>query len=313
MNPVDPTIENQVSLSNVNHEVPQIFEVNNEVPQDQPNMTSVTADASPSTDASPSAIGTKKLTYDVWNHFRRKKINGMDKAICNYCRIALTTNMWTASNQRKGFLALTAHFIDDNWTLQSRILRFAYVHSPHTSEVLANVIVKSMMDWNIDRNISTITIDNCSTNDSLINNVLHKLDHSTLMLGGSLFHMRCATHILNLVVQDSLDVIAPSLEMDEECLSQDMDLSGLLLLYLSPGDAEGIIKLASLAKEQGNNNIAFLCLLMLTDYIVGVAETLRGLRWCLGLKVETVTAQSATVGTTAVVLVVAATNRHCSV
>ncbi|KAG6508584.1 hypothetical protein ZIOFF_033958 [Zingiber officinale] len=235
MNPVDPTVENEVPLSNVNHEVPQISEVNNEVPQDQPNMTSVAVDASLSTDASPSAIGTRKLTSNVWNHFRRKKVNGMDKAICNYCekplsgnrkhgtthlrRIALTTDMWTASNQRKGFLALIAHFIDDNWTLQSRILRFAYVRSPHTSEVLANVIVKSMMDWNIDRNISTITVDNCSTNDSLINNVLHKLDHSTLMLGGTLFHMRCAAHILNLVVQDDLDVIAPSVEKIRESVA----------------------------------------------------------------------------------------------
>ncbi|WJX14384.1 hypothetical protein P8452_04658 [Trifolium repens] len=42
-----------------------------------------------------------------------------------------------------------------------------------------------------------------------------------------------------------------------------MDLSGLLLLYSSLGDAEGISKLATLAEEQGKNNIAFLCLFML--------------------------------------------------
>ena len=41
------------------------------------------------------------------------------------------------------------------------------------------------------------------------------------------------------------------------------DLSGLLLLYSSLGDAEGMSKLASLAKEQGKNNVAFLCLFML--------------------------------------------------
>lgn len=42
-----------------------------------------------------------------------------------------------------------------------------------------------------------------------------------------------------------------------------MDLSGLLLLYSSLGDAEGVSKLATLAKEQGKNNVAFLCLFML--------------------------------------------------
>ncbi|GJN29674.1 hypothetical protein PR202_gb17923 [Eleusine coracana subsp. coracana] len=53
------------------------------------------------------------------------------------------------------------------------------------------------------------------------------------------------------------------LEMAEECLLQAKDLSGLLLLYSSLGDAEGTKKLASLAKEHGKNNVAFLCLFML--------------------------------------------------
>lgn len=52
-------------------------------------------------------------------------------------------------------------------------------------------------------------------------------------------------------------------EMAEECLKHAMDLSGLLLLYSSIGDAEGISKLATLAKEQGKNNVAYLCLFML--------------------------------------------------
>lgn len=49
------------------------------------------------------------------------------------------------------------------------------------------------------------------------------------------------------------------LEMAEECMKHAMDLSGLLLLYSSFGDADGIRKLASLAKEKGKNNVAFLC------------------------------------------------------
>uniref|UniRef100_A0A3Q7J9P5 Coatomer subunit beta' n=1 Tax=Solanum lycopersicum TaxID=4081 RepID=A0A3Q7J9P5_SOLLC len=53
------------------------------------------------------------------------------------------------------------------------------------------------------------------------------------------------------------------LEMAEECLKHANDLSGLLLLYSSLGDAEGITLLASLAKEHGKNNVAFLCMFML--------------------------------------------------
>ncbi|PPE02530.1 hypothetical protein GOBAR_DD00424 [Gossypium barbadense] len=53
------------------------------------------------------------------------------------------------------------------------------------------------------------------------------------------------------------------LAMAEECMKHAIDLSGLLLLYSSLGDAEGISRLASLSKEQGKNNVVFLCLFML--------------------------------------------------
>ncbi|CAA7042741.1 unnamed protein product [Microthlaspi erraticum] len=49
----------------------------------------------------------------------------------------------------------------------------------------------------------------------------------------------------------------------EDCMKYAMDLSGLLLLYSSMGDAQGVSKLACLAKEEGKNNVAFLCLFLL--------------------------------------------------
>ncbi|KAJ6808352.1 coatomer subunit beta'-1-like isoform X2 [Iris pallida] len=62
-----------------------------------------------------------------------------------------------------------------------------------------------------------------------------------------------------------LAMSAGKLDMAEECLSHAMDLSGLLLLYSAIGDAEGIAKLAALAKDQGKNNVAFLCLFLLGE------------------------------------------------
>ncbi|XP_024979157.1 coatomer subunit beta'-1-like [Cynara cardunculus var. scolymus] len=60
-----------------------------------------------------------------------------------------------------------------------------------------------------------------------------------------------------------LAMSAGLLDMAEDCLKHANDLSGLLLLYSSLGDAEEIAKLASLAKENGKNNVAFACLFML--------------------------------------------------
>ncbi|CAH9088531.1 unnamed protein product [Cuscuta europaea] len=52
-------------------------------------------------------------------------------------------------------------------------------------------------------------------------------------------------------------------ELAEQCLKHANDLSGLLLLYSSLGDADGITELSSLSKENGKNNVSFLCLFLL--------------------------------------------------
>ena len=38
-------------------------------------------------------------------------------------RVAITTDLWTSSNQKKGYMVVTAHFIDNSCKLHSRILR----------------------------------------------------------------------------------------------------------------------------------------------------------------------------------------------
>ena len=57
------------------------------------------------------------------------------------------------------------------------------------------------MDVNLDRNLSTLTVNNCTTNDAMIERVLEKILPRNLILGCQLFHMRCCAHILNLIVK----------------------------------------------------------------------------------------------------------------
>ncbi|CAN1186850.1 Putative AC9 transposase [Linum perenne] len=41
---------------------------------------------------------------------------------CRKGRITITTNMWTTRNQMKGYMAVTAHYIDIGWCLRSQLL-----------------------------------------------------------------------------------------------------------------------------------------------------------------------------------------------
>ncbi|CAM6121486.1 unnamed protein product [Calypogeia fissa] len=60
-----------------------------------------------------------------------------------------------------------------------------------------------------------------------------------------------------------LAMSAGQIDVAKECLSHASDLSGLLLLYSALGDVKGLEELSATAKEQGKNNVAFLCLFLL--------------------------------------------------
>jgi hypothetical protein len=64
--------------------------------------------------------------------------------------------------------------------------------------------------------VSTITLDNCSTNDNLMDQMQDKMPLSSLMLNGKLMHMRCATHIINLIVKDGMSIMESGIQRVHE-------------------------------------------------------------------------------------------------
>ena len=78
--------------------------------------------------------------------------------------------------------------------------------------MLCDVLHEVLVEFHLERKISTITLDNCTTNDKAVEDLVDKLDSSSLMLGGKLLHMRCCAHILNLIVKDGLAVLGDGIE-----------------------------------------------------------------------------------------------------
>ena len=62
----------------------------------------------------------KKEIVDMYVCERVKYISVLEQA---QGRIAIITDIWTAENQIKAYMAITAHFIDNGWALQSILLR----------------------------------------------------------------------------------------------------------------------------------------------------------------------------------------------
>jgi len=82
------------------------------------------------------------------------------------------------------------------------------VPAPHTGDVIAEELYNTLMQWNLDEKLSTVTADNCTSNDKAMDQMVMKIGKAKLLLQGTMVHMRCCCHILNLIVKDGLDVPA---------------------------------------------------------------------------------------------------------
>ena len=87
-------------------------------------------------------------------------------------RVAIIIDMWTSNINKKGFMVISGHFIDDSWCIQSHIFRFVYVPVPHDKDVLCSAFVNCLFDWTLEQRISTTTIDNSTTNNATMRTLL---------------------------------------------------------------------------------------------------------------------------------------------
>ncbi|KAJ1693137.1 hypothetical protein LUZ63_009835 [Rhynchospora breviuscula] len=132
------------------------------------------------------AVSKKKLALAIVMHeseileiFKEKKEELYSLLGSLSCRLSATMDLWT-SRENKSYMCITVHFIDENWSIQKRILRKLF----------------------------SLTLDNDSANSSCAGDMISKLNrNAALYCGGKYFHVRCATHIINLVVQAGISEI----------------------------------------------------------------------------------------------------------
>ena len=68
-------------------------------------------------------ISRSTLKRDIMKMFYQDKRSLKALLEHNESKIAVTIDMWTASNQKKGYMVVTSHFIDQQWVLRNRTLR----------------------------------------------------------------------------------------------------------------------------------------------------------------------------------------------
>jgi hypothetical protein len=69
-----------------------------------------------------------------------------------------------------------------------------------------------LVEWNLDKKLSSLTLDNCTTNDAVIPYLLRNIGRHKLLNNGKFMHMCCSAHILNLIVKNGLDELKDATE-----------------------------------------------------------------------------------------------------
>ena len=64
------------------------------------------------------------LKGEILKLYQAEKAKTMALLENNDSRVAITTDVWTTSNQKKGHIIVNGHFVDKSLRLQSRILRY---------------------------------------------------------------------------------------------------------------------------------------------------------------------------------------------
>ncbi|KAK3003249.1 hypothetical protein RJ639_018726 [Escallonia herrerae] len=151
-------------------------------------------------------------------------------------KVSLTVDMWVGKAEAK-YLCLTAHYIDDTWLLNKKILNFIMVDPSHTEDMLSEFIMTSLMDWGMDRKLFAMTFDD-STYDNVACRIRERLSQNRFLLcKGQLFEVRCAANVIKLMVQDILEALDEVIhKLIEWCQSSDEYVSCLALKMKSKFD-----------------------------------------------------------------------------
>ncbi|XP_062028732.1 zinc finger BED domain-containing protein RICESLEEPER 3-like [Rosa rugosa] len=144
----------------------------------------------------------KQAAKGVLDKYNFEKAVLLSQLKANETRISITTDTWT-SIQNINYLVLTAYFMDSDWKLHKRIINFCTITS-HKGEEIGRVVEQCLRQWEITK-VFTITVDNASANDLAVAYMKRRLtSYKTLMFEGEFLHLRCACHIINLIVKDGL-------------------------------------------------------------------------------------------------------------
>jgi hypothetical protein len=150
-------------------------------------------------------VGRQTVRSDCILLYEEEKLQLMDQFTKLKSHVSLTADLWS-SNQNLGYLGVTAHFISEDFDLHKKIIAFKKISFPHTSYVVQDGITSCLLEWGLVGDLFTLTLDNASVNNRAMKDMRDALG-SQMFFSGEHLHVRCSSHVLNIMVQAGLKVV----------------------------------------------------------------------------------------------------------
>ena len=104
-------------------------------------------------------------------------------------------------------LAITGHWIDDEWKFHEALMEFKYVEGHHYGEILGEKIYDVLKDYDICQKLFCITTDGASNNSTMCEEIERLLSEEDISWNAEKNRIHCMNHVINLTVQDFLKSI----------------------------------------------------------------------------------------------------------
>jgi hypothetical protein len=122
-------------------------------------------------------------------------------------RISLTFDLWESCTTET-YICVTAHYVDADWKLNSKLLNFCLVYPPTGGEMCERII-ELLNDWGIEKKICSLTLDDSFENDILREQLKTRLGlQNGLLCDGEFFRVHCFARVLKLIVEEGLKLVS---------------------------------------------------------------------------------------------------------
>jgi len=156
--------------------------------------------------------------------FQERKADLKKKIALSSHRVSLSACLWTHGSEGVKYLCLAVHFIDSDWKLEKRIIKFGVFQPSPTNldsiirfkEARAldsesgpfNVIWEAIRDWNLDRKLFSLTCVSEIRNDERTSNLKDfHMQRKCFPIGGELCNTACLDGVLNIIVSKGQPVL----------------------------------------------------------------------------------------------------------